>query len=132
MGWLIEPETNPDYRADFRLRFDGPRNSGSNFIVFRGTYSECEALTLPVDGYCTQCGIVRPHHETSSSCIPCLNTGHSYRIVNSEADRLWRIMLWGTTYAEHGFTRKQVENLHSWKRLIDPPDGWDGKRTTLT
>ena len=119
-GHVAEPDPDYDHLGGWRVKWYGPVY---DVIVLRDTEEKCVQAVQPVRGYCTQCMQVPPEHVTAGMCIPCFNAGHGYRLVNSEADRLWRIDLWGGHYAQFGFTREQVERL--LERLVSPPEGWN-------
>lgn len=80
-----------------------------------------------VQGYCTQCQQLRPMEmvRRRSECGPCMARGHGYRIVDSEADRLWRIELWSRAYEQFNYTEEEIAGIPSWINLHNPPVGWD-------
>lgn len=122
--FVIEQDPDGDMQVRFNPMLNALGEMNYGYVVARGTIKECEEATRPVTGYCPQCGQVKPVMAKESYCVPCANTGHMYRIVNSDADRVWRIHLWGGTYADRGYTREEVEGIPSFTNLNSPPDGW--------
>ena len=94
--------------------------------VFTGTLDQVMSVLVSVIGYCPECGNVKPDWSyTKHTCPTCWNQGHNFRIVNSEADRLWRIELWHKHYQELNYPPGKVEKIPSWLNLNHPPKGWD-------
>jgi hypothetical protein len=94
-------------------------------MFWQGSLDEVFQLLEPVRGYCPQCNTLRPTDEAGNMCRPCYNQGHNYRIVNSDADRLWRIELWRQHHERFNYSEENVAKIPSWINLNNPPTGWD-------
>jgi len=68
--------------------------------------------------YCPSCAKFRPAGRTESFCIPCLNVGHTYRLVTDEKDRLERVTLWASHYSTFGFTNKEIKAIPHFRNLL--------------
>jgi len=67
--------------------------------------------------FCPACAKRRPADSTASTCIPCANAGHKYRIVETEQDRLSRIQAWTSFYDLHGYSKSERAEIPHFANL---------------
>jgi hypothetical protein len=66
---------------------------------------------------CVHCGADRPPDKQDSFCVPCANTGHVNRVVESFDDAVRRYQIWTTYYDFHEFTLQQRFSIPMYQRL---------------
>jgi hypothetical protein len=68
--------------------------------------------------FCPQCAKRRPKDSNAGTCIPCANAGHSYRLIETDMDRLSRVEMWRKFYDAHGYTEKERGSIPHFQNLI--------------